>query len=143
MPMASLGPSSGVFADSFIFIALLNPSDAFHARAIEAIENLSGRLVTTHWILMEVADALCVPSYRVSVARFLRDLSKNSGTEIIPPQQILYERGLELYSTRLDKAWSLTDCISFVVMNERGLTDALTGDRHFEQAGFRALLRQG
>jgi len=51
--------------------------------------------------------------------------------------------GLELYARRPDKSWSLTDCISFVVMTDRGLTEALTGDHHFEQAGFRALLREG
>ena len=52
----------------------------------------------------------------------------------------LFERGLALYNARPDKEWSLTDCISFVVMADEGLTDALTGDRHFEQAGFTALL---
>lgn len=54
---------------------------------------------------------------------------------------MLWRRGLGLYAARPDKAWSLTDCISFVVMTDRGLTEALTGDHHFEQAGFRALLR--
>ena len=47
-----------------------------------------------------------------------------------------------MHKERSDKSWSLTDCISFVVMGEHGITDALTGDRHFEQAGFRALLRE-
>ena len=53
------------------------------------------------------------------------------------------ERGLALYRARPDKAWSLIDCISFMVMTERGITEALTGDHHFEQAGFRAPLRLG
>jgi hypothetical protein len=52
----------------------------------------------------------------------------------------LFERGLSLYLRRMDKDWSLTDCVSFVVMEEMALTDALTGDRHFEQAGFHVLL---
>jgi predicted nucleic acid-binding protein len=52
----------------------------------------------------------------------------------------LFAAGVELYGTRPDKEWSLTDCISFVVMKREGLTDALTGDRHFEQAGFKVLL---
>ncbi len=81
------------------------------------------------------------PRFRADVAQFLRQLAQDPGTEIIGPDISLYERGLELYGQRLDKAWSLTDCISFVVMTERGLTEALTGDNHFEQAGFRALLR--
>ena len=63
--------------------------------------------------------------------------------EVIPPEAALFDRGCELYATRSDKNWSLTDCISFVVMKERGLTDALTADRHFEQAGFKALFLGG
>jgi len=54
----------------------------------------------------------------------------------------LYQRGINLYAQRPDKEWSLTDCISFVVMSDRGITEALTGDHHFEQAGFRALLKR-
>ncbi len=60
---------------------------------------------------------------------------------IIPPTQPLFDSGVALFSKRLDKRWSLTDCISFVVMEEQGITHALTGDRHFEQAGFVALLK--
>ncbi len=132
---------SVVFADTFYFIALSNPSDGHHAAAVRAAESLTSRLLTTHYVLIEVADALSAPRFRAGVAGFLRQLSLDPGTEIIGPNIPLYERGLELYAQRLDKAWSLTDCISFVVMTERGLTEALTGDAHFEQAGFRALLR--
>jgi hypothetical protein len=70
----------------------------------------------------------------------VRSLRFDPETEIVPPDPELFERGLDLFARRPDKAWSLTDCISVVVMSERGLTDALSGDRHFEQAGFRALL---
>lgn len=140
MPTASRDRER-VFADSFVLIALLNPSDAYHRSAVEAIDNLSVPLLTTHWILIEVADALSHPTYRTHVAAFLRQLAANADVEIIPPEPSWYQRGLDLYARRPDKGWSLTDCISFVVMTERGLTDALTGDRHFEQAGFRALLR--
>ncbi len=132
---------SVVFADTFYFIALSNPSDGHHAAAVRAAESLKSRLLTTHYVLIEVADALSAPRFRADVAGFLRQLAIDPGTEIIGPNIPLYERGLELYAQRLDKAWSLTDCTSFVVMTERGLTEALTGDAHFEQAGFRALLR--
>jgi predicted nucleic acid-binding protein len=71
----------------------------------------------------------------------LRSLRANAAFEIVPPDPDLFERGIDLFARRADKAWSLTDCISFVVMTERGLTEALTGDHHFEQAGFLALLR--
>jgi hypothetical protein len=58
----------------------------------------------------------------------------------MPSSNELFAAGVELYATRPDKEWSLTDCISFVVMEREGLTDALTGDRHFEQSGFKVLL---
>jgi predicted nucleic acid-binding protein len=60
---------------------------------------------------------------------------------IVPPEPELFERAIEFYGRRADKAWSLTDCVSFVVMADLGITDALTGDHHFEQASFRALLK--
>jgi predicted nucleic acid-binding protein len=132
---------SAVFADSFYFIALSNPSDEHHASAVAAAGALASRLVTTHYVLIEVADALSTPRFRAEVASFLRRLASDPGTEIVGPEVSLYERGLDLFARRPDKAWSLTDCISFTVMAERGITEALTGDHHFEKAGFRALLR--
>jgi hypothetical protein len=72
----------------------------------------------------------------------LSELRADPDVELIPPDPALFELGIDLYSRRPDKAWSLTDCISFVVMTQRQITDALTGDHHFEQAGFRALLRE-
>jgi hypothetical protein len=69
----------------------------------------------------------------------LADLRKNPHCFIMPPCQRLFDQGLDLYARRLDKDWSLTDCISFVVMEEHGLHEALTGDNHFEQAGFKPL----
>lgn len=134
---------SVVFADSFYFIALSNPSDAHHAAAVQAAKTLSSRIITTHYVLIEVADALSAPRFRPEVARFLRQLGVNPGTEIVGPDVLLYEQGLDLYAHRPDKDWSLTDCISFLVMTDRGLTEALTGDNHFAQAGFHPLLRQG
>jgi predicted nucleic acid-binding protein len=132
---------SVVFADSFDFIALSNPSDGHHAAAFRAAESLTSQLLTTHYVLIEVADALSAPRFRADVAQFLRQLAVDPGTVIIGPDIPLYERGLDLYARRPDKAWSLTDCLSFVVMADHGLTEALTGDNHFEQAGFHALLR--
>ena len=132
-----------VFADAFYFIALLNRFDQHHAAAVAASRQLSVMLVTTHWILVEVADALGLPTTRTRVASFLKALASDPMIQVAPLDLGLYERGLDLYSRRPDKSWSLTDCISFVVMTDRGLTEALTGDHHFEQAGYRALLRSG
>jgi hypothetical protein len=69
-----------------------------------------------------------------------QSLRFNPFVSIIPPSQEVFDLGLDLYAQRPDKDWSLTDCISFIVMRQHGLTDALTGDRHFQQAGFKALL---
>jgi predicted nucleic acid-binding protein len=68
------------------------------------------------------------------------ELDRDADTTVIPASQELFDKGVELYDARPDKQWSLTDCISFVLMEQRGITEALTADRHFEQAGFVALL---
>jgi predicted nucleic acid-binding protein len=67
-------------------------------------------------------------------------LRSDPSLTIVPTSELLFGRGLQLYSARQDKEWSLTDCISFIVMEEYGIHDALTGDHHFEQAGFHAVL---
>ncbi len=97
-------------------------------------------LVTTAWVLLEFANAIAASHARERFAPVLTGLRSQLDAEIIAPEPNLFNRGCEFYSARPDKAWSLTDCISFVLMKDRGLTDALTADRHFEQAGFKALL---
>jgi uncharacterized protein len=128
------------FADSFYYIALLNPADQFHAAAVRATQGLSARLVTTAWVLTDVADALSAPAVRQRTHQFLERVAADPNTALISEHKPWYARGVDLYGKRPDKAWSLTDCISFALMTERGLTEALTGDHHFLQAGFRALL---
>ncbi|MCI0683173.1 MAG: hypothetical protein L0Y71_13815 [Gemmataceae bacterium] len=129
-----------VFADAFYYIALLNPADQFHAAAVEATRSLAQRLATTGWVLMEVADALSAPAVRQRTHQFLERTALDPNTTIVADFDPWFARGLKLYGERPDKHWSLTDCISFEVMKERGISDALTGDHHFSQAGFRALL---
>jgi predicted nucleic acid-binding protein len=128
------------FADTFYYLAILDPTDEAHQRTLALSEKRRGHVITTAWILTEVADALCEPANRSVFTTLLALLRSDQDTEIIPPDKDLFDRGLDLYARRTDKGWSLTDCISFVVMTDRGLTEALTGDHHFEQAGFRALL---
>ena len=130
-----------IFADSFYFLALLRLEDSAHARALAASQNRTERLVTTAWVLTEVADALAVPGMREGFPRLLAALRADPACTIVPPTQNLFDAGVELYVRRVDKAWSLTDCISFVVMREHGINEALTGDHHFEQAGFIAVLK--
>ena len=132
---------TAVFADSFYYLAVMNADDAAHERAVRVSDSLGGPVVTTAWVLTEVADALAAPGQRSGFLALLEALRGDPEVSIVPPNEDLFEAGISLYSRRPDKDWSLTDCISFVVMQQRGMTEALTGDRHFEQAGFKALLR--
>jgi predicted nucleic acid-binding protein len=98
-------------------------------------------LITTEWVLAEVADALCHPRHRETVAHFLEMPANDPTITIIPASHDLFCEGLFLYGRRRDKDWPLTGCISFVVMEDEGIREALTADQHFEQAGFTALLQ--
>jgi uncharacterized protein len=129
------------FADTFFFIALLFETDDAHADAQALAANLPGRIHTTTWVLTELADAMSVPGRRERFLPFLEFLRTNPMVTIEPPTQALFDRGVALYDQRPDKAWSLTDCISFIVMRDHELTDALTGDHHFTQAGFNCLMK--
>ena len=128
------------FADAFFFLAWWNRRDLAHGRVQEFLGGYAGRLLTTRWVLMEVADAFAGSRMRREVRRLFEEMEGDGQITIIEPAESLHRRGLALYDARPDKEWSLTDCISFVVMADEGLSEALTGDRHFEQAGFAALL---
>jgi hypothetical protein len=130
---------TAIFGDTFYFLALVNRADEAHPRCREFSERYRGAVVTTAYVLVEVADALAGPAHRVAAARFIRFLQGQSQVRIVPASEALLDRGLSLYADRPDKDWSLTDCISFAVMKDAGITEALTGDHHFAQAGFRAL----
>jgi hypothetical protein len=125
-----------VFADSVYFFALLSAHDRLHDRSVRYAAEGGDRILTTAWVLTEVADGLCHRSARHAVVRLWQTLEAASDVEIVPPALELFQRGFERYRLRPDKDWSLTDCISFVVMEERGITEALTSDHHFQQAGF-------
>ena len=125
------------FADTWFFIALLDRDDSRHAEALAWIIASQDFIVTTRWVLAETANALGGTSVRKQVTGLLNQIEADPGFTVVRQSDDFYERGLKLYSERPDKNWSMTDCISFVVMEEHGITEALTGDRHFEQAGFR------
>ena len=132
---------SPCFADAYYFFALLSPRDEAHAQAVAFNATLRRPLVTTAWVLTEVADGLAGSPARNLFAVLRHRLASDRRVTIIPPESEVFEQGVELYEKRSDKQWSLTDCISFVVMRRHGLSEALTADHHFEQAGFTALLR--
>ena len=129
-----------MFADSLFFFALLNERDACHQRATEVSQEFGAVIVTTRWVLAEVADALCAPAWRGRAGAFIEFVLTAQGFLVQGSSDELFDRGMDLYRSRHDKEWSLTDCVSFVVMADEGIAEALTGDRHFEQAGFKALL---
>lgn len=131
---------SAVFADTFFFLALLNERDGAHVRAWQ-FDAIAAPLVTTAWVLTEVGDAFSAPENRPAFLRLLDTLRESPDAHIIGPTPELFERGVEMFRQRPDKEWSLTDCVSFVVMRDENIADALTGDHHFEQAGFHALLK--
>ena len=130
-----------VFADTVYFLALLNPADQFHQQARALNQQPPGPLLTTEFILAEVGDALSRPENRLRFARLLQLLDQQPDVEILPATSALFRLGCQFHAQRPDKEWSVTDCISFVVMQERGLEEALTSDHHFEQAGFRTLIK--
>ena len=128
------------FADTAYFVALHNRRDALHTLAVECGQ-LADAIVTTEFILVEVATFFLRPADRVTFAKLDAALRANPNVTVLPSSADLYARGLELFAARPDKEWSLTDCISFEVMAELELTDAVTADQHFEQAGLRVLLK--
>jgi hypothetical protein len=129
-----------VFADTFYFLALLNRRDPFHERVVSASRTADLSILTTEFVLLELADALCKPPQRQEVLAVCRLVETNAAFRLVRATADLLQRGRKLYEDRPDKEWQLTDCISFVVMQDEGVGEALTGDRHFEQAGFKALL---
>src|SRR5439155_26181996 len=119
-----------VFADTFFFLALINRRDAAHAKAVAVATVQTRPLITTAWVLTELADGLATTPDRHLFQTILADLEQEPRATVVPPTQELFDRGVRLYVARPDKEWSLTDCISFLVMEERNITEALTADHH-------------
>ena len=130
---------NAVFADTFFYQALLDEGDLSHDQALTQ-SKVKRTILTTEFILLELGNACARAEDHADFLALLAGIRASLRTRIIPLDSRLFQRGLELFAGRPDKNWSLTDCISFVVMQDEGLTEALTGDGHFEQAGFKALL---
>ena len=129
-----------VFADTFHFLALLKAVDPYHRRAVELHRVRWQKMLTTDCVLLETGDACCDPGDHGDFLALYESFAKDSRIQVVRLTPELLERGVGLFRNRSDKNWPLTDCISFVVMQEHGLAEALTADHHFEQAGFKALL---
>jgi uncharacterized protein len=137
---------SEVFLDTSYAIALSVESDQHHEQAVklaEFLESNKTRLVTTRAILLEIGNALSKLRYRRAAVELLTALEYDSSVEIVPLTDESYQKALELFAARIDKEWGLIDCFSFLIMNERGISEALTTDEHFSQAGFIPLVKAG
>lgn len=131
-----------IFLDTGYLIALAKPRDALHQCAQAWTETVRESVLLTDYVLCEAVDALSLPPDRHKAHAMLARLRSQPHCHIVPASPKLLSAGLELHGARPDKEWSLTDCISFVVMHEQGIRRALAYDQHFEQAGFEALLRR-
>ena len=132
-----------VFPDTAYVNARINTRDQWHEAAVRWQRKLAAerrQLITTEFVLVEIADGLAAVRFRLQAAQVIAALQASALVEIIPASSDLFTAAFELYRSRPDKDWGLTDCASFVVMRGRALSEALTTDEHFRQAGFRALL---
>jgi hypothetical protein len=131
------------FLDSAYAIALSALTDQYHNKAeilARQIETEAIQMITTRAVILEIGNALAALRYRAAAIELLDSLEEDPNVKIIALSEELYNRAMKLYRQRPDKEWGLTDCVSFVVMQDYEITEALTTDEHFKQAGFRALL---
>lgn len=135
---------SAIFADTGYWIALFNPRDDLHAKALTLSRAIQGRLiVTSQMVLTEFLNcyASLGQSFRQQAVQVVRSLQQAGEVEIVSQTDKQFQVALTFYAQRPDKEWSLVDCASFLIMQERHLTEALAYDEHFQQAGFVPLLR--
>jgi uncharacterized protein len=130
-----------VFVDTSYYMALFGPRDRYHAKAVELGHTLKRPIVVTEFVLLELGGAMSRGVDRHTFIDFLPYIQSDPNALVVPASRQLFQRGFDRFASRTDKQWSLTDCTSFVVMEECGLSDALTADHHFEQAGFNVLLK--
>jgi predicted nucleic acid-binding protein len=135
-----------VFWDTSAFVALGNRDDSFHQLATQVGQRLArqrAEILTTDAVLTEAINTFSKVAWREMAVCIMASLEHDrtiGAAEVVHVDESLWKRGWQLFRERSDKAWSLTDCISFVVMQDRNLAQAFTTDHHFEQAGFRILM---
>ena len=134
-----------VFADAGYFIASLDDRDPLHGRAKDVAAGLGIlRIMTTQMVVTEVLNYVSRGGehLRSLAVQMVRELENNPDVEIVPQTDTQFRAAVERYASRGDQRWSLTDCASFLLMEERDMNEVLAYDRDFEQAGFVALLRE-
>ena len=133
-----------IFADTSYWIALLNPRDELHGRAVAVARSCSeDQIVTSEMVLAELLNGFSDggPRLRAAASKAVKTLRSSPSVTVIPQTSDQFRRALGRYEERIDKDWRLTDCASFLIMEAEGIEAALTHDQHFTQAGFRPLLR--
>ena len=135
--------SERLLLDTVFVQALLNHRDQYHAQAKAFLPRVRAarEVWITEAVLIEVGNGLSAVN-RTAAVKFIEQCYRTANLRVVSVDTPLLTRALQLYRERPDKTWGLTDCISFVVMQEQGLTDAVTADEHFVQTGYRALLRE-
>ena len=134
-----------LFVDAAFAIVLASDTDELHDAAVKLLAQVraeSRQFVTTRAVLVEIGNGLAKQRFRKTGAELLASIEVDPHFTIIPFSGSLYAEALILFTQRPDKEWGMTDCMSFVVMEHRGIYEALTHDVHFQQAGYRALLRE-
>ena len=132
-----------VFVDTSFFIALLNVNDNDHLQAVALQTWLTAERVgkiTSEYVLLELGDGLSRLHFRHLAGRLIELVYQDESFEVVPSSSQLFMKALTPFNERPDKEWGLTDCASFIIMQERELTAGLTADHHYQQAGFRAVL---
>ena len=133
-----------VFADTSYWYGLMIRNDQWHAAALRATAAVGDRpIITTEMVLVELLNAVSRlgPALRTDAVARIRRMQRVPNITIIEQTAVQFEEALDYYAERLDKRWGITDCASFLAMTDAGITDALTADRDFGQAGFRVLMR--
>lgn len=130
------------FVDTAFVIAWVNEDDALHTKAIQLLNAYKNApWLTTDCVLLEIENSLA-RSFRSAAVGTIKNFLTSEEIIIIGLAADLFHRAFELYQTYNDKTWGLIDCVSFIVMRENNITDALTNDKHFQQVGFNALMRK-
>ena len=129
------------FVDTFFVVALTNEDDAYHLQALRLADEYEGKsLVVTDAVLLEIGNALA-RRFKSEAVEIIDSFFSSPEVEIVRLTPELFEQAYELYQTYQDKEWGLIDCVSFIVMRQMNIHQALTFDQHFIQAGFKALMR--
>ena len=131
-----------VFIDTAFVVALVNPWDKYHIEATNLSQQYKNQpLLTTDVVLIEIGNALA-RNHKTAAVQVMDAFRSSKEITIISLDNDLFEKAFDLYTKYADKSWGLADCVSFIVMRDYAITDVLTSDRHFEQAGFNILMRK-